>query len=306
MKLTGDLDLRLRNALKRGEAIALNWRSLADQTQDLRIGLNLPYLFNTPFGADGNLRLFKRDTTFLELNARATVEFLMARGDKAGLFVNSKNSDRLGSNTVALPGLADVNLLSYGFSLERERYDYRFNPRVGHALRAEAGAGRKRTSTAVLGSETTPEIRTVQYDLVGNGALHLPWGRKGTLRFAAQGGWMINDDLYENELYRIGGLKTMRGVDEASIYCSSYAIGTLEYRFLFEENSNFFLFVDQGWWDDASRTEAFNDDPLGFGAGTTFETKAGLFSLTYALARQFGAPIELRGGKLHFGFISLF
>src|SRR5690606_28070087 len=125
---------------------------------------------------------------------------------------------------------------------------------------------------------------------------HVGLGRRGTFRFAGQGGWMVNDDLYRNELFRMGGLKSLRGMDEASTFCSAFAIGTVEYRFLFEENSNFFLFVDQAWWEDASSDEGLGDTPLGFGVGTTFETKAGLFSLTYALGRQFDNPILLRGG----------
>ncbi|MEZ4807094.1 MAG: hypothetical protein R2815_06405 [Flavobacteriales bacterium] len=305
--LTGDLDLRLRNALKRGEAIELNWRSLQDATQDLKLHFNLPFAFNTAFGTDLGLKLFKRDTTFLELTARAGVDYLLPRGEKLSIFVNSKSSDRLGRNTVATPGLADVDLISYGLALERERFDYRFNPRSGYSLRIEGSAGRKRTSTAILGQlETTPDINTVQYELDGAVVGHIPIRRRSTVRMAAAGGWMVNDDLYRNELYRIGGLRSLRGVNESSIFCSAYAIGTLEYRFVFEENSNFFLFVDQAWWEDAAQETLITDTPLGFGAGATFETKAGLFSLTYALGQQFQNPIELRTGKIHFGFISLF
>jgi outer membrane protein assembly factor BamA len=305
--LTGDLDLRLRNALKRGEGIALQWRKLQDQTQDLRVGFNLPFAFNTPFGVDANLRLFKRDTTFLEVVARAGVEYMLPEGDKVTVFVNNKSSSRLGSNLVTQPGLADVKVLSYGLGLERERLDYRFNPRSGVSVKLESSAGTKRTSTAVFGpEEPSPEIRSVQYEFDGIAVAHLPIRRKSTIRFVAQGGWMLNDDLYRNELYRMGGLRTLRGVDEASIFCSAFGIGTIEYRFLYEENSNFFLFVDQAWWEDRSREEPLSDTPFGFGAGTTFETKAGLFSITYALGREFGNPIVLRGGKVHFGFISLF
>ncbi|MEO8589026.1 MAG: BamA/TamA family outer membrane protein [Flavobacteriales bacterium] len=307
VQLTGDLDLRLRNALKRGEAIDLNWRSLQDQTQDLRIHVNLPFAFNTPFGGDASLKLFKQDTTFLEINARGGIDYLLARGDKMSVFVNNKSSDRLGQTANYAPGLADVNVFSYGLGLERERFDYRYNPRRGHSAQLEGSVGRKRTTTAVLGEEVQPaDIETVQYQLDGRAVLHIPIKRRSTVRLVAQGGWMVNDDLYRNELYRIGGLKTMRGVDEASIYCSSYTIGTLEYRFVYEENANFFLFVDQGWWEDASQDALITDAPLGFGAGTTFETKAGLFSLTYALGRQFDNPILFRGGKIHFGFVSLF
>ncbi|MBX2972488.1 MAG: hypothetical protein KF797_05255 [Flavobacteriales bacterium] len=307
IQLTGDIDLRLRNALRRGEAIALNWRSLQNATQDLKVAANLPFAFNTPFGIDASLKLFKRDTTFLEVTSRAGLEYLMMRGDKMTLFLNSKSSARLGSNTIAQPGLADVKLISYGLALTRERLDYRFNPRRGHALQIEGSAGRKRTSQAVFGlAEQPPEIRTVQLEVLGTAVGHVAFGRRSTIRFVAQGGRMLNDDLYANELYRMGGLKTLRGVDEASIFCSSYAIGTIEYRFVFEENSNFFLFADQAWWERRVKDGFSTDTPLGFGVGTTFETKAGLFSLTYALGQQFDNPVQLRGGKVHFGFISLF
>lgn len=306
VRLTGDLDLKLRNALKRGEAINLNWRSLQDGTQDLKVGLNVPFVFNTPFGTDLSLKLFKRDTTFLEVATRAALEYLLPRGDKVSVFVNNKNSKRLGQQLISIPGLADVKLASYGIGLSRERFDYRFNPRRGTGILLDGSVGNKRSTTATFTDTLTQEVRTVQYDLNANLVQFIPVGKRGTVKLAAQGGAMVNDVLYSNEIYRIGGLKTMRGVDEASIYCSSYAIGTIEYRFLFEENSNFFLFVDQGWWEDRSRTPVLTDTPLGFGAGTSFDTKAGIFALTYALGRQFDNPIDLRGGKIHFGFTSLF
>ena len=305
--LTGDLDLRLRNALKRGEAIDLNWRSLANKTQDLKVRFNLPFAFNTPFGTDASLKLFKQDSTFLEITARGALEYLLSRGDKLSLVVNSKTSDRLGRNTINLIGLADVKVLSYGLALERERFDYRFNPRSGHSVLLEGSVGNKRTTTAVLGqAEQPPTIRTVQYELNSKAVAHIPIRRRSTIRVVGQGGWMVNNNLYRNELYRIGGLKTLRGQDEASIYASAYAIGTLEYRFVYEENANFFLFVDQGWWEDNAQATLVTDTPRGFGLGTTFETKAGLFSLTYALGQQFDSPVVLRGGKVHFGFTSLF
>ena len=80
----------------------------------------------------------------------------------------------------------------------------------------------------------------------------------------------------------------------------------MAYRYLFEQNSNLLLFVDQGWWEDQSQADLVTDSPLGIGVGTSFETKAGIFGLTYALGRQFDAPFELRSGKVHFGFTSLF
>ena len=131
VKITGDIDLRLANALRSGEKIALNWRSLQDQTQELKIGFNYPFLFNTPFGIDLGLELFKRDTTFLELNTRAGLELLLNRGDKVGVFVHNKTSDRLGNAFSQDPTLADVKLLLYGLNALRNRYDGPFETQGG-------------------------------------------------------------------------------------------------------------------------------------------------------------------------------
>lgn len=306
LRFTGDLDLKLRNALHHGEAMNLNWRSLQDRSQNLLVGYNHPFLFNTPFGADLSLKLFKQDTTFLQVTSQAAAEYLMKHGDKLRVFVNSKNSQRLGQQLVYVPGLADVKVTAYGLGLVHEHFDYRYNPRKGFGADIQGSVGRKRTSTATFSDTVDNVQRSIQYEVSGTLIKHIPVGRRGTIRLAAQGASMVNGDLYANELYRIGGIKTQRGVDEASIYASSYAIGTLEYRFLFEENGNFFAFVDQGWWEDQSRTPLLTDTPLGFGAGASFETKAGIFSLSYALGKQFNNPVELRNGKVHFGFTSLF
>ena len=45
-----------------------------------------------------------------------------------------------------------------------------------------------------------------------------------------------SENMFKNELFRIGGLKTLRGFDEESITASFYNIATLEWRFLFEQN----------------------------------------------------------------------
>lgn len=306
VNVTGDIELKLRNALHRGEAIDLAWRSLQDRTQDLGLSLGLPYLFNTPFGSDLSLKLFKRDTTFIEVSARAALAYLLPTGDKVSIFVNNKSSQRLGRDFSPTAGLADVKLTSYGLGLNHEKFDYRYNPRKGLGADIEGSVGRKYTTTSSVLDSVPNTVASVQYQLNADLAWHIPIGKRGTVRFAAQGGSMVNEKLYPNELFRIGGIKTMRGVDEAGIYCSSYAIGTVEYRFLFEENSNFFLFVDNMWWEDASRAPLLTDTPIGFGVGTSFETKAGIFGLSYALGRQFDNPIELRAGKVHFGFTSLF
>ncbi|HQI46911.1 MAG TPA: hypothetical protein PLC59_12715, partial [Bacteroidales bacterium] len=60
------------------------------------------------------------------------------------------------------------------------------------------------------------------------------------------------------------------------------------------------------YYDSKTVQKYIHDTPYGFGAGVCFETKAGIFSLTYALGKQFDNPIYLKSGKIHFGVVSYF
>ncbi|MBL0317529.1 MAG: hypothetical protein IPP69_17895 [Flavobacteriales bacterium] len=117
---------------------------------------------------------------------------------------------------------------------------------------------------------------------------------------------MVTPSIYENEMNRIGGLRTIRGIDEESLNTSSYLIGTIEYRLLYEENSALYLFADQGWYEKKSTNSFVTDTPIGFGAGVNFETKAGIFTLNYAIGQQFDNPILVRNAKVSFGFRNVF
>jgi hemolysin activation/secretion protein len=117
---------------------------------------------------------------------------------------------------------------------------------------------------------------------------------------------MQAENIFLNEAFRIGGNNSLRGFDEESIYATSYCIGNLEYRFLFEQNSYLFLFGNGAWYELNTENEYVNDLPYGFGAGVSFQTKAGIFSISYALGKQFENPILLRAAKVHFGIVSVF
>ena len=80
----------------------------------------------------------------------------------------------------------------------------------------------------------------------------------------------------------------------------------LEYRFLLDKNSYFFGFFNAAYYEKRIINEFVHDTPYGFGTGLSFETKAGIFNITYALGKQFDNPILLRAAKIHFGIISVF
>jgi outer membrane translocation and assembly module TamA len=80
----------------------------------------------------------------------------------------------------------------------------------------------------------------------------------------------------------------------------------VEYRYLFEQNSYLFAFWNGAYYESRTSTAFIHDTPYGFGAGVSFETKAGIFSLSYALGKQFSNPINFKSAKIHFGIVSYF
>jgi hemolysin activation/secretion protein len=112
--------------------------------------------------------------------------------------------------------------------------------------------------------------------------------------------------FFENELYRFGGANTLRGFDENIFYASIYSIQNAEIRYLFERNSAFYLFWNGAYYYKIVTQQITEDFPWGFGVGMDFQTKAGIFSLSYALGKQFDNPIGIRTAKIHFGYISRF
>ena len=115
-----------------------------------------------------------------------------------------------------------------------------------------------------------------------------------------------NNQLYINELYRVGGQQTIRGFDEQSIFADWFQIATTEIRFLTGKNSFIYLFGDLSSTQNILNTDNNLNYRYGFGAGIALETKVGIFGLSYALGSSFNDPLLLRNGKVHFGYLNMF
>jgi len=117
---------------------------------------------------------------------------------------------------------------------------------------------------------------------------------------------LAQEDLFLNELYRLGGSKQLRGFDEQTVFSDIYNILTLEYRLLLGENSYLAAFGDYGFVrNDLLDTNKW-DNPIGIGAGLNFETGAGIFGISTAVGKTREIPFNFRNAKIHFGYLSVF
>lgn len=313
--ITGDIKLKVVNGIFRnGETFDLEWRRLQTQTQDFKGRAIYPYLFGTPVGIDYSLKIYRKDTTFIDINNDIGLQYYFSGLNNFKIFYKQRNSNLISTSGLdaasVLPEYADIATSSYGAGIFIEKVNYRFNPRNGVTFALSAQTGNRSIKRNPKLNPVAYEgllLRSTQYQTEGSVAVYIPLYRNNVLKLGVQGASVFgNSTIFKNELFRIGGLKTLRGFDEESIYASTYIIPTLEYRFLFAKNSNILLFAEGAWYENNSNGNYVTDMPVSVGAGVNFETKAGILSLNYGLGNQFNNGFDVRSGKIHFGLTALF
>jgi hemolysin activation/secretion protein len=277
---------------------------------------------------DFQFSLYKRDTSYIDLDYSIGARYFISAQNELRFYIRNISSNLLGvdTNTIIrtkmLPSTLDVrqNLLGVEYNLEKT--NYRFNPRSGFRLNTNLSGGRKRikknNTITNLADADDPDFRfedlynerpdkSFQYNIRLGGAFFIPIFEQSTIMLGLQSGWMGSDDiLFENELARIGGTKLLRGFNQESFQVSLYSIFTAEYRILFNQNSNLFVFTDWGYIEKNTETDKFSDRPLGLGVGMNLETKIGIFGISYAIGKQKNSALDFGEGKIHFGMVSIF
>jgi len=71
---TGDVKIKLiNNIFHAGETFDLNWRRLQTQTQDFNGRVIYPFLFGTPIGTDYAIKIYKKDSSFIDVNNKSGI-----------------------------------------------------------------------------------------------------------------------------------------------------------------------------------------------------------------------------------------
>lgn len=320
--ITGALEAEFHNQFGKAEQLYLKFEQLRPQTQQVEVDFSYPYLLKLPFGIDFNFELYRRDTNFIDIKYEGGIKYHFQGNNYLKAFAGNHISNLLTVDTSRiaitgkLPDTLDVNRTTFGLEYAFEKLDYRFNPRKGFSARLRGGAGirevrrNNQIEQAGLG-ELYDELdeRSFQYRVNAGVAWYFPIAQTGVVKAGVQAGMILsNEKILANEQYRIGGNRLLRGFDEESVFATNYAVSTLEYRLLLDRNSFIYLFGDLARVDtETSQSEQETVIyPYGFGAGITFETRAGIFGVSLAYGAQSGIPIDFGQPKVHFGFVSLF
>ena len=316
VQFTGDVTINLRNLKGGGKQVGLQFRKLDALSQLLDIQYVHPNFFGTPFEVAASFNLYKQTDAFLTVRPRLQVTYPTARAGRLTFFAEQRNSrlftdSATSRHLTTLPENIDSQYTSYGLSYAWNTLDDLFFPHHGYLLTGQAAVGTKTVTKNPDLNDTLYQrlpLRSTQVALALRVERYTAFGRAGVLLLRVRGESLANQRLFLNEMFRLGGLNSLRGFNENQFYASAYAVVTAEYRQFIGAESYVFLFADQAYFRHDLVGDKYRDQPTGLGAGLSFRTPAGLFQFVYSVGQSSSANqrFALGNSKIHFGITNRF
>jgi hypothetical protein len=324
--INGEIAADLYNKLGQGEIITFKGRQYSPTDRQINFTLIYPYLLGTPFGFDGQFDLFQNRNISTDANGLIGLQYQYTGNNQLRLSWQSKTSrlSNLNTQSILNSGRLPLNLdYSYNAASVGMKYynlDYKYNPTKGTSIDVSGNLGLRKIIENFQISELKSDkydfskaydtLRTAKFQasinlLINHYFRITSWS---TLRLGNNTGWRVTEGLLlENEVFRIGGNRLMRGFDELSILTDKYTTFTAEYRIVLEKNSYINLpFVEYSKVNLRKEGSTSWETGLAIGAGLNFSTQAGIFNFVLAAGNNLKGSPDFGQAKVHFGYINLF
>lgn len=313
MLLTGQLDLALRNLFGRGKGLTLDWLRYKEQSSNLGIQYHHPYLLGSVLSAKAGFELMREDSTFINRKIDLDLNFKLNPESLLYLNVEYYSSGLLNpeqfEQSSGLPDFSDVDVSYYGLSYTLTDLDQPFFAKKGRKYSLQALLGDKKISP---NTSLQPEIydsidlHNIQTRFQAGLEHYFQLGPTLVLFSNLRSGFIFNENVFLNEMFRIGGFKTLRGFNENFFFASHYALSNLEGRVYLDPTSYLFVLYDQAYVRRDAGTGKFEDFPMGLGMGLSLGLKSGVFNFAFAMGRWEEEPLSFQLAKVHLGYINVF
>ena len=294
IEFDGFLNLRLVNNLNYGETFSLLYKSDEIDQVTFDATTDLPYIFGSPIGLDFNLRIFKKDTSFTTVDQRAKINYQINPLHKVSAGISSTTSNNLRAIAPTLM-LQDykTNYISLAYQyLNPQYYNILFPLKSKFHLQTNFG---KRTSNTMSTNQSLLSI---------SGFNNFYLNRKNSIYTNAEASILISDNFFDNELLRFGGINSIRGFEENSLFASSYGVLNTEYRYRLSDTIFVHSIIDFAYFENKIlQTE---NKLYGFGFGFGIMTNSGLLKFNYANGKAETQVFKLSNSKVHISLVANF
>ena len=294
LEFNGFLNLELNNNLNYGEQLLLNYKADGKEQIQFRVKAVLPYLFQSPFGLSGELKIFKRDSTFITTEQLLRTTYQLKPSSQAYLGYKAFESSNLLDQTVAGIPIEDFKskFLTAGSTYRKQQNRSIFPIKTFLAL--DLGIGKRNTK-----GESESQFQ-VQFE--GQNIFNL--NQKNSIFLGISASTLISDTYLVNELFRFGGINSIRGFEENSIDASLFSVLNTEYRYQFNEAVFAHSIIDLAYFENQTLSQKQKLYSFGFGMGLL--TKAGLFRFNLANGNTEDQNFNLSNIKIHISLTSRF
>ncbi|MCF6241024.1 MAG: hypothetical protein L3J74_06735 [Bacteroidales bacterium] len=295
LKLTGNIALDLDNSFTIGENISLRWESYADSSQYLFTYLKLPYLFFLPIGISANFELDKTTMDYLNMNYSFSLSYDFSSGNGVNLYYRHKQSFLINQDTSET--IANTNNTTFGMQMHTDNTQASPIPLSGYKISISTG----------YGNRSTGKIQESIFEANLYAAYYWQINQYFNLFLRNVSAGVFNKTgFYENEMFKLGGIKTVRGFDEKSLLASTYTIFTFEPRFFIDEYSFLSVFADYVYFNTFGIETQTINSAIGLGVGFNINTKAGIFNLNFAIGSLNRQAFQISNTKIHVGYTARF
>jgi hypothetical protein len=298
VKLNGYLDVRLENTLKAGEQFTLYWKNNGNDQKTFSTGIEIPYLFKSPLGIKAQISIFKQDSIFQNTKTEIDLGYYIDYNTRLFLgYQATESSDIQNTNTKTI---SDYKNSFISTNLEYLKSDTRnSNFPIKSSLSANFGVG-KRTS-----NEFSTNAGTIKQGYIKIQAMHNFYlNPKNCININFHNYFLKSDSYVTNELFRFGGIQTIRGFAENIFQANFMTAFQSEYRHIISSNLYFHTILDYCYFQDESLDNKQNLTGIGLGIG--LNTKTGLLKFAFANGNIKNQTIQLSNTIIHINYVVRF
>jgi hypothetical protein len=271
---SGYLDLTLENALKAGEQFSLNWKSDGNNQKTFKASIDLPYLFKSPIGMKAQIYIFKQDSIFQNTKTAIDLGYFVNYNTRIYLgYQSTESSDIQNTNN---SNISDYNNSFLTSNLEYTKFDAEnltFPKKANLSITLGTG---KRTTNGLAETSGSNKQAYINISAMHNFYLN----KKNCININYQNYFLKSDTYIINELYRFGGINSIRGFAENSLQANFMTAVITEYRYIVSRELFAHSILDYGYYQDNNSNH--KDNLLGLGLGIGLQTKNGLLKISLA------------------------
>ncbi len=293
-ELTGGLSLSLLNIARTGRSAKASWEAMGRKASSFSLAYAEPWVMGLPFSSSLSLEHVVRDTLFAgtEVSLLCRVPLSPNVSAEAGTsFEKTLAADGPASRSSRFAWLAGMEL-----SLGAPHW-------MGDDSFLVALRGSRGTKKTVL-LESDKEKRDVLSTLEGRALLQRRIGRSQIALLDAKASSILEgeDSAALDELFSLGGKRTLRGYSERQFLASTVSSVQIEYGVLIGSGGGrAFVLLDLGY----ASTQALSLHErlhAGYGAGLRIPSSFGVAGVDFAIPA--GEPVS--SGKIHVGLEGTF